>query len=114
MNNCIFCKIANRDIPADVIFEDDDVLAFNDLNPQAPVHVLIIPKRHLDNVDHAAAADELLLGKLLTAASKIAGSRGISSTGYRVVTNIGEDGGQSVGHLHFHVLGGRRLTWPPG
>jgi histidine triad (HIT) family protein len=114
MADCIFCKIVDKEILANIIFEDEDCLAFDDMNPQAPVHVLIIPKKHLDHMDHAAEADEALLGRLLVAASNIAESKGIAEDGYRVVTNIGENAGQSVNHLHFHVLGGRKLTWPPG
>lgn len=114
MSSCIFCKIAAKEIPSQVVYEDNDVLAFNDLNAQAPVHVLVIPKKHLSHLDHAAAEDELLLGRLLSAASKVAKSTAIAETGYRVVTNIGVDGGQSVSHLHFHILGGRQLSWPPG
>jgi histidine triad (HIT) family protein len=114
MSECIFCKIAAKVIPAQIVYEDDLTVAFNDLNPQAPVHILLIPKKHLDHIDHAAADDEVLLGKLLMAASKIAGSAGIAQSGYRVVTNIGADGGQTVGHLHLHILGGRHLSWPPG
>lgn len=114
MSNCIFCKIVAKEIPADIVFEDDDSLAFNDLNPQAPVHILVIPKKHLDHIDDGARADADLLGRLLVTASTVASQSGINQSGYRVVTNIGADGGQSVGHLHFHVLGGRHLTWPPG
>jgi len=111
---CIFCKIAAKEIPADIVYEDDEIIAFNDLNPQAPTHILVIPKNHIESVDHAEGNDKLLLGKLLMSAATIAKSVGLSEKGYRVVTNVGDDGGQSVNHLHLHVLGGRHLTWPPG
>ncbi len=114
MTDCIFCRIIDKTIPTNFVYEDENVAAFNDLNPQAPVHILVIPKKHLDHLDHAAIADQQLLGQLLSVASTVAGNAGIAEAGYRVVTNIGEDGGQSVGHLHVHVLGGRRLKWPPG
>jgi histidine triad (HIT) family protein len=114
MEDCIFCKIAKKVVPAQIVFEDDYAIAFNDLNAQAPIHVLVIPKKHLDHIDQAAREEPELLGKLLLAVARIADVTGISTTGYRVVTNIGADGGQTVKHLHFHVLGGRHLTWPPG
>jgi histidine triad (HIT) family protein len=114
MLECIFCRIASKEIPSDIVFEDENTLAFNDLNPQAPVHVLVIPKNHFAHIDQAATDNELLLGSLLATASMVASLTGIVSSGYRVVTNIGFDGGQSVQHLHFHVLGGRPLAWPPG
>lgn len=114
MSDCLFCRIARKEIPADVLYEDDDMLAFRDINPQAPVHFLCIPKKHIDSLATLDPVDEGLLAHLMTAAGRIAASEGLSTNGYRVVTNIGRDGGQSVPHLHFHVLGGRSLTWPPG
>jgi len=108
----IFQKIIDGEIPAQKVFEDGDVLAFRDVAPQAPFHVLVIPKKPIRSLAEAATGDGALLGKLLLAASQVARDAGIE--GYRVVTNIGDDGGQSVAHLHFHVLGGRRMTWPPG
>ena len=111
---CIFCKIAAGEIPAKKVHEDDDVVAFRDLNPQAPTHVLIIPKRHVPSLAEAAEGDGALLGRLLLAARDIAVQEGIAGAGYRVVTNSGELGGQSVFHIHLHLLGGRPMTWPPG
>jgi len=108
----IFQKIIDGEIPAQKVFEDGDVLAFRDVAPQAPFHVLVIPKKPIRSLAEAATGDGALLGKLLLAASQVARDAGIE--GYRVVTNIGDDGGQSVAHLHFHVLGGRRMSWPPG
>jgi histidine triad (HIT) family protein len=109
----IFQKIIRREIPAKIVFEDDDVLAFHDVNPQAPVHVLIVPKRVIARLADAKESDEALLGKLLLAARKVAEKLGLSS-GYRVVINNGPDAGESVPHLHVHVLGKRALAWPPG
>jgi histidine triad (HIT) family protein len=109
----IFEKIVRREIPAKIVFEDDDVLAFHDVNPQAPVHVLIVPKRVIARLADAKESDEALLGKLLLAARKVAKKLELSS-GYRVVINNGPDAGESVPHLHVHVLGKRALAWPPG
>ena len=111
--NCIFCKIARHEIPADVVYEDAAMIAFRDLNPQAPVHILVIPVRHLASLNEASA-EPALLGTLLATAQRIAAQQGLAERGYRIVNNIGADGGQSVGHLHFHLLGGRSLGWPPG
>jgi histidine triad (HIT) family protein len=108
----IFQRIIDGEIQAQKVYEDGDVLAFKDVAPQAPFHVLVIPKKAIRSLADVAAGDGALLGKLLVAAAQVARDAGIE--GYRVVTNIGEDGGQSVPHLHFHVLGGRRMTWPPG
>ena len=109
----IFEKIIAREIPAKIVHEDDDVLAFQDVNPQAPVHVLIVPKKVIPRLADASASDEALLGKLLLAARKIATELGLTN-GYRVVINNGPDAGESVPHLHVHVLGKRALAWPPG
>jgi histidine triad (HIT) family protein len=111
---CLFCKIAAKQIPAKVVFEDEVLLAFQDINPVAPTHVLIIPKQHLGSLDEAKAEHTELLGKLLLAASRAASMAGIAQSGYRVVANTGPDAGQSVFHLHVHVLGGRPMSWPPG
>ena len=108
----IFQKIIDGEIQAQKVYEDGDVLAFKDVAPQAPFHVLVIPKKPIRSLAEAATEDGAMLGKLLLAASRVAREAGIE--GYRVVTNIGDDGGQSVPHLHFHVLGGRRMSWPPG
>ena len=110
----IFEKIVRREIPADIIWEDADVLAFRDVNPQAPVHVLIVPKRVVPRLADATPADEALLGKLLLAARVVAEKLDLVNSGYRVVINSGPDAGESVPHLHLHVLGKRALAWPPG
>ncbi len=114
MTDTIFSKIVRREIPADIVYEDDEVLAFRDLNPQAPVHLLFIPKRPLATLDDAAAGDAELLGKLLLAAAAYAKREGFAGQGYRTVINCNEDGGQTVYHLHVHLLAGRRMHWPPG
>ena len=113
--DCIFCKIANKEIPADIVYEDDAVLCFRDLAPQAPVHVLIIPKEHIGSLDDLSETPEhkALSGHLLTKVRFIADLLGLES-GYRIVCNQGQDGLQTVGHLHIHLLGGRRMEWPPG
>jgi len=113
--DCIFCKIISREIPSDVVYEDDEIMAFRDLNPMAPVHVLIIPKEHISSLDEATGTDgqSAMLGRLMSKIKEIAALLGLEN-GYRVVSNCGEDGMQTVGHLHFHLLGGRKLGWPPG
>ncbi len=111
MADCLFCSIAAGDIPADVVIETDDVIAFNDINPAAPTHVLLIPKRHIGSVAELEAGDSDLLAALFEVATQI--GRDLVG-GWRLVTNVGPDAGQSVFHLHFHVLGGRALSWPPG
>ncbi len=111
---CVFCRIAQGELGSDRVMEDDEVVAFRDLNPQAPTHVLVIPKRHIASLDVADEGDSDLLGRLLLAAKRVAAQEGLSDSGYRVVVNHGADGGQTVYHLHVHVLGGRGLTWPPG
>lgn len=110
----LFEKIISGEIPSDTVYENDDVVAFRDINPQAPVHVLVVPRKPIPSVAHAQASDTELLGKLLLASAEVAKRLGLSDTGYRLVTNVGEDGGQSVLHLHVHVLGGRQMGWPPG
>ena len=110
----LFEKIRDREIPADIIHEDDDCLAFRDISPQAPVHVLVVPKRVIPRIVMARSDDQSLLGRLLLAAAEIARNEGIADTGYRVVINHGPHGGETVPHLHVHVLGGRPLAWPPG
>lgn len=113
MSDCIFCNIAAGKI-GKLIYEDDITAAFDDLNPQAPVHALIIPKKHISRLSDAEAEDVQLLGHILLVANKIAKERGIADEGYRVVVNCNEGAGQSVWHVHFHLLGGRKLGWPPG
>ena len=110
----VFKRILDGEIPARVVHEDDRVLAFHDVHPQAPVHVLVVPKREIPRLTDAREADRELLGHLLLVAKQVAASLGLDDTGYRVVLNVGADGGQSVEHLHLHVLGGRPLGWPPG
>jgi histidine triad (HIT) family protein len=110
----LFAKIIRREIPADIVFEDEHVLAFRDINPQAPVHVLFIPKREVATLNDVGAGDEALVGRLVLAAAAYAKSEGFADDGYRVVMNCGRDGGQSVFHIHLHLLAGRPLHWPPG
>ncbi len=112
-DNCIFCKIVAGDIPSDKVHEDDQVVAFRDLNPQAPTHVLVIPRKHVSSLDETSDDDRALLGQLLLTTRKLARDLGVSS-GYRVVNNCGASAGQSVFHIHFHLLGGRAMGWPPG
>lgn len=112
--SCLFCKIVRREIPAKVALETDDVLAFHDVSPQAPTHVLVIPKKHLASLHAAEPADQALVGAVFLAAKQVAEDAGLAASGYRVVANHGDDAGQSVHHLHVHVLGGRKLAWPPG
>lgn len=111
---CIFCKIARGEIPAARVYEDERVLAFPDINPQAPLHLLIIPKAHIDSLSALAPGDDELVGHILWVAKELAAQKGVAEKGYRVVVNTGSDGGQSVYHLHFHLLAGRSLAWPPG
>jgi histidine triad (HIT) family protein len=111
--DCLFCKIVAKEIPADVVLDRDDVLAFRDVNPQAPTHVLVIPKDHLNSLEAVGAGHEPLLASLVDAVNEVARNDGIDG-GFRMVTNIGAAAGQSVDHLHLHVLGGRAMRWPPG
>ena len=113
VQDCLFCKISAGVIPADVVLESDSVIAFRDIDPKAPTHVLVIPKKHFADVTDLMSNDPDLASELLTLATKVAAHEGLA-TGYRIVTNNGEDAGQSVAHVHFHVLGGRSLSWPPG
>lgn len=113
MADCIFCMIANKQIPAKVVFEDDQLLCFHDLEPQAPVHVLIIPKKHIASMDDVTEEDQELLGHLMIKVKDIAKELDLEN-GYRLVNNCGEDGFQTVKHIHFHLLGKRKMTWPPG
>lgn len=113
MSETIFSKIIRREIPADIVYEDDLALAFRDISPQAPTHILVIPKQPIPRLSEATAADQTLLGHLLVTVQHIAAQEGLAQ-GYRVVINNGNDGGQTVDHLHLHILGGRPLSWPPG
>ena len=110
--DCVFCKIVEGEIPTDKIYEDEDIIAFNDLDPQAPIHFLVIPKKHITSLATLDESDSDLVAKIMLVIQKLAKENNLE--GYRVVTNIGEDGGQSAPHLHFHVLGGRAFHWPPG
>lgn len=114
MTDCVFCKIVAGEIPAKVVFEDEAVLAFEDLNPQAPVHVLLIPKKHIATLNDLTAEDAPVIGRMARTAAQIARDRGFAENGYRTVLNCNEYGGQSVYHIHMHLLGGRVMSWPPG
>ncbi len=113
MQDCLFCRIAAGEIPSDKVYEDELIYSFRDIDPQAPVHVLIVPKKHIGSLSEAEEGDAALLSHMLLKAAQIAKDLGLDN-GYRVVINTGEDGGQSVKHLHVHILGGRSLKWPPG
>ena len=114
MSDCLFCKIVKREIPGSIVYEDDHVLAFDDINPQAPTHVLIVPKRHIASLDELAPGDVQIVGELARRAAAIARERGIAAGGYRTVFNTNRDAGQTVFHIHLHLLGGRSMQWPPG
>ena len=109
MEDCIFCKIIRKEIPSNIVYEDEEILAFRDINPVAPVHILVIPKKHIESVIELGKEDEMLIGKIYTVINKIAKEENIDQTGFRVVANCGEDGGQEVKHLHFHIIGGKKL-----
>lgn len=114
MENCLFCKIADGQIPGDIVYSDEDVVAFKDIHPAAPVHILIIPRRHIPSIADVTPEDGPLLGILFSVAARLAHKLGVDEGGYRVVSNVGRDAGQTVFHLHFHLLGGRKFAWPPG
>lgn len=114
MTDCIFCKMVKGEIKPSVVLETDEVLAFRDINPQAPTHVLVVPKQHVATINHLSPDNAGLMGKLFLAAKQVAEQEGIAERGFRTVMNCNDDGGQTVFHLHLHVLGGRRLQWPPG
>ena len=113
MEDCLFCKIANKSIPSEIVYEDDLTIAFKDIEPQAPVHVLIIPKEHYDSVLNISAGNDII-NHMHMVANRLAMKFGIVDTGFRLVNNCGDDGGQTVHHVHYHLLGGRNLGWPPG
>ena len=113
MAGCLFCKIINKELDSEIVIETDELLAFKDINPAAPVHILFIPKRHITSAQDLTTADGDLLGQLFETMARVAGDLGLEN-GHRIVTNIGTDAGQSVHHLHFHLLGGRDFSWPPG
>lgn len=112
--NCLFCKLIQREIPTEVVYEDDKCFVFKDINPQAPVHLLIIPKQHIPTLNDLESVDPALIGHLFQIAGKLAKEKGLAEDGYRVNVNCGKNGGQEVFHLHLHLLGGRSFTWPPG
>jgi histidine triad (HIT) family protein len=114
MADCLFCKIVRREIPGTIVFEDEEILAFEDIIPQAPTHVLVIPKRHIESLNVLEAGDDGIVGAMVRRAAVIAKDRGISAGGYRTVFNTNRDAGQTVFHIHLHLLGGRRMAWPPG
>jgi histidine triad (HIT) family protein len=114
MSECIFCRIIAGDVPARVVHSDDEVVAFRDIDPKAPTHVLVVPRRHIASVTALEPDDAELVGRMVVVATRAARVEGIDGSGYRLVMNAGGDGGQSVDHVHLHLLGGRRLTWPPG
>ena len=114
MSSCLFCKLIRREIPASIVYEDDQIVAFNDIDPKAPTHVLIVPTRHIESVSALTADDDALVGAMFRVAASIAQDRGIAVSGYRTVFNTNRDAGQTVFHLHLHLLGGRSLGWPPG
>lgn len=112
--DCIFCKIAGHEIPTKAVYEDEDVIVFQDINPQAPIHLLIVPKKHLKSIMEIKDEDTQLLHKIIKVAQNLAKKYNINESGFRLVVNTGDDGGQTVAHLHFHLLGGRFMKWPPG
>ena len=114
MSGCLFCRIVAGEIPATIVYQDDRVVAFKDINPQAPGHVLVIPRRHIPSLNDLTAEDDALVGEMIRRGAALAGDMGFTERGYRTVFNTNADAGQTVFHIHLHVLGGRRLTWPPG
>lgn len=112
--DCIFCKIVKHEIPANTVYEDDEVIAFKDINPQAPIHLLIVPKEHVASIMEIDDDNSEILNKIIRVAQNLARQNNIDNKGFRLVVNTGDDGGQTVKHLHFHLLGGRFMTWPPG
>ncbi len=112
--DCLFCKIIDREIPSDIVYEDDDVLAFRDVSPQAPMHVLVVPKQHIPSLNDLTPEETELMGKIVYRAKELAAQHGHDKNGYRLVLNCNQDGGQAVFHIHCHVLGGRAMHWPPG
>jgi len=114
MTDCLFCRLAAREIPTEIVFESDNIFAFKDIDPKAPYHVLIIPKKHIPTLNDIGEEEKKIMGELLLAAKQIATHLGIDETGYRTIINCNADGGQEVFHLHLHLLGGRKMAWPPG
>ena len=114
MTDCLFCRIVSGEIPASIVYQDERVVAFRDINPQAPVHVLLIPRRHIGTLNDLSPADDGIVGEMVRRAAAIAGELGVSERGYRTVFNCNADAGQTVFHIHLHLLGGRKMAWPPG
>jgi histidine triad (HIT) family protein len=115
MENCLFCKIVKKEIPSKLVFEDETLMAFHDITPQAPIHILVIPKVHRESLlALRVGEDDRLLAHLMETVKRIASEKGVDATGFRLIANTGRNGGQTVSHLHFHLLGGRQMTWPPG
>lgn len=114
MDDCIFCKIVKKEIPSDIIYEDDEAISFNDINPQAPTHFLIVPKKHIPNIGEVTESDKDLVSHLFSIANALAREKNVAESGFRIVINCNDDGGQTVNHLHIHLLGGRFMKWPPG
>lgn len=114
MNNCIFCRIINKEINSEIVYEDDKVIVFKDINPQAPIHLLIVPKRHIESINEINVEDKNIIGHIFIVAKEVAKKFNVDKCGYRVVVNTGRDAGQAVFHIHFHFLAGRELSWPPG
>ena len=112
--DCLFCKIAKKEIPSKIVFENEQILAFVDIDPKAHVHILVIPKKHISGLNGITSSDNELLGELINAVKEIAAKEKVDENGYRIVVNNGRDAGQAVEHIHFHLLGGRKLLWPPG
>lgn len=108
--DCIFCKIINKEIPSNIVYEDEEILAFKDIAPQAPIHIVVIPKKHIEKITHIQKEDEALIGKIYSVINQIAKEQGIAEEGFRVIINCGENGGQEVKHIHFHLLGGTKLS----
>jgi histidine triad (HIT) family protein len=114
MSSCLFCRITKREIPASIVYEDEQVLAFNDINPQAPVHILVIPKRHIESLNSLQPSDDQIVGEIVRRAAALAKDQGTADKGFRTVFNTNRDAGQTVFHIHLHLLGGRAMAWPPG
>ncbi len=114
MSNCLFCKIFKKEISSKIVYEDSEIMAFEDINPQAPVHILIIPAKHIESINDIKEEDKELIGKMFLIAKKLAKEKGVSESGFRTVFNTGKDAGQAVFHIHLHLLGGRKMSWPPG
>ncbi len=114
MHECVFCNIISKKMPAEFVYEDERIVAFRDINPQAPVHVLIVPRKHIETTNDVGEADKDLIGDMILVAKKVAEQEGVAESGYRLVMNCNENSGQEIYHIHLHLLGGRRMTWPPG